>query len=135
MGCSGGVVNECDMQGTGTIIVSDANRAKLGLPSATIAKGMIKKSGEGTWRLNFQASKPVMKRLRKVSALPVVFKLTLQEPFDRTITFATKVLIRKGPEHYPAGLRPLYLDWDETGKRLSRRGGGGEDGGGRGGRG
>jgi hypothetical protein len=136
MGCSGGLVNECDMQGTGTISVSDANRTKLRLPSTIIARGTIKKNGPQSWKLIFQASRSVIKRVRKASTLPVVFQLKLQEPFARTITFATKMLVRKGPEHYPSGLRPLYLDWDETGKRIYPRGNrGDDDGGGRGGRG
>lgn len=125
LGCSGGAVNECDMQGTGAITIGDANRKKLGLPSTVIAKGTIKPNGPASWGLRFEASKTVMKRLRRVSSLPVVFKLTFEEPFARTITFARKMIIRKGSEHYPSGLRPLYLDWDETGKRIYPRGNGG----------
>ena len=136
MSCGDVVTNRCDMQGTGTINVSDAHRKKLGLPSTVIAKGTIKDNGEASWQLQFEASKSVVKRLRKASKLPVVFKIELAEPFARTITFAKEMLVRRGAQHYPSGLRPLYLDWDETGKRLDRRGGGGDgDGGGRGGRG
>jgi hypothetical protein len=124
MGCGGGTVNECDLRGRGRITVSAATRQRLKLPSAVIAKGTIRDNGERSWLLSFDASKAVGQRLRKAASVPVVFELTLEEPFARTITFATKMLVRKTPSHTPSGLRPLYLDWDETGKRLSRGGGG-----------
>jgi hypothetical protein len=121
LGCSGGAVNACDMKGEGTISVGADVRRRLGLPSAVIAKGRIKDNGESSWQLLFTASTPVARRLRKASSLPVVFTLELAAPFARTITFATKMLVRKGPSHSPSGLRPLYLDWDETGKRIHPR--------------
>jgi hypothetical protein len=134
LGCANGASNEpCDIRGTGTIYVSDATRKKLKLSSTVVAKGKAEKNGVASWLLDFDASKTVMKRLRKATSVPVVFKLKLEEPFARTITLAMKMLVRKGPEHNPSGLRPLYLDWDETGKRIYPRGtGGGGGGGGRG---
>jgi hypothetical protein len=118
------------IEGAGTLNVSAATKKRLKLPTKVIARGETREAfrqDEGgkvrSWRLDFKASRKVVKRLRTVRSVPVVLKIDLLQPFAMPVSFAATLPVKKTKGAPPDRTPALLVGWCDNGKPYTRRGG------------